>query len=215
ARGSQLIVKSSRENLAEIEQLIQQLDRKAAQFQISVLESGRLSLAELNASGNLYGGISSQSGIVGGSGHLYLSDSKSTGENIQQLRVMEGKAAHIQVGQSFPVPSYAYSAYGGIPYPTAGIAYQQATSGFAVIPQMAGDEVLLEVSPWSARFNRLGAGAIDTRSAHTSIRAPLGQWIDFGGQQGSSSGYGSGLSSHFASTGKNTVHLFLKVERLR
>ncbi|MGH8547762.1 MAG: hypothetical protein ACRERU_04020 [Methylococcales bacterium] len=213
ASGTKLIVRTSPENLVEVQLLIDQLDKRLAEFQISVLQSSRLSLAELNAAADVYGEVSNRGSGAGARGHLYQSDSKTDGDITQQLRTMEGNAAHIQVGQAFPVLSYSTSGYGQA-YPSGGVGYQEATTGFAVTPRMAGDEVLLEVSPWSDRLSRLGGGVVHTQSAHTTIRAPLGQWVNFGGQDSSESGYGSGILSRYERTNKNVLNIYIKVDRI-
>jgi hypothetical protein len=215
ASGTKLIVKTNPDNISEIHQLIDQLDQRLAQFQISILQSSRLSLAELNAQANVHGTVSDRSSSVRAKAHVYQSDSKTSGEITQQLRVMEGNAAHIEVGQAFPVPVYTGPGFGPVPLPSTGIGYQEATTGFAVIPRMAGSEVQLEVSPWSDRFNRLGGGVVNTQSAHTTIRAPLGQWVRFGGQDLSETGHGSGILSRYESTGKDTLSIYIKVDRVR
>lgn len=215
ASGTKLIVKTSLENLVEVLQLIDQLDKRLAQFRISVLQSSRVSLAELNAEADVYGEVSNRGGGASARGHLYQSDSKTDGEITQELRTMEGKAAHIQVGQAFPIPTYTTPGYGEVPYPSGGIGYQEATTGFAVVPRMAGEEVLLEVSPWSDRFSRLGGGVVHTQSAHTTIRAPLGRWVNFGGQDNSETGYASGILSRTERTNKDALNIYIKVDRIR
>ena len=214
ASGTKLIVRTSPDNLAEIRQLIDQLDKRLAQFQISVLQTSRLTLAELNANAGVYGAVTNQGGGLGASGHLYQTDSKTDGEITQQIRTMEGKAAHIEVGQSFPVPNYTSSGYGGVPVYGAGIGYRDATTGFAVVPRMAGNEVLLDVSPWSDRINRLGGGVVHTQSASTTIRAPLGQWVEFGGQNHSENDAGRAILGKYERTSKNAINIFIKVDRI-
>lgn len=213
ASGTKLIVKTTPQNMAEVHQLIDQLDKSLAQFQISVLQTNKRSLAELNAQANVYGTVSNNGSSIRANGNLYQSDSKTDGEITQQLRTMEGTAAHIQVGQEFPVPTYTNPGYGG--FPSAGISYKQATTGFAVVPRTAGNEVLLDISPWSDRLSRRGGGVVHTQSAHTTIKAPLGQWVHFGGQDNSEVGGGSGILRKYQHTNKGVMKIYIKVDQIR
>lgn len=212
ASGTKLIVKTSPQNMAEVHQLIDQLDKSLAQFQISVLQTNKLSLAELNAEANVYGSVSNNGTNVRARGNLYQSDSKTDGEVTQQIRTMEGRAAHIQVGQEFPVPAYSIG-YGG--FPAAGVQYQQATTGFAVVPRSVGNEVLLEVSPWSDRLSRRGGGVVHTQSAHTTIRAPLGKWVNFGGLDNSEASSSRGILRKYDRSNKDVMKIFIKVDKIR
>ncbi len=214
ASGAKLIVRTNPENMAEVRQLVDQLDKKPAQFRISVVQSSRLSLAELNATANASAEVSGRGWSYGTSGHLYQSDSKIGGEVTQQLTTLEGNAAHIQVGQAFPVATDLIPGYGVAPYSAGGIGYQEAATGFAVVPRTAGEEVLVEVSPWSDRFNGLGGGVLQSQSAHTAFLAPLGKWVRFGGQDQFEQGYGSALPGNYERTNKNTLNIYIKIDRI-
>jgi hypothetical protein len=217
ASGTELMVRTNPENMAEVRQLVEALDKKPAQFQISVVQSSRLSLAELNAATHAHLEVSGRGSSFGTSGHLYQSDSKIDGEVTQQLTTLEGKAAQFQVGQAFPVATNSIPGYGyGVdPYSAVGIGYQEATTGFAVIPRTAGKDVLVEISPWSDRFNGLGGGALATQSASTTFLAPLGKWVRFGGQDQYQQGAGSDRPGIYERTTKNTLNIYIKIDRIR
>ncbi len=213
ANGSQLIIRTDPQNMAQIQELIAKLDKGLGQFRISVLQTNKLSLDELNAQANVYGTISNKGSRIRANGNFYQSDSKTDGEITQQVRTMEGKAAHIQVGKAYPIPTYNVTPYGN-QYPNGGISYQQATTGFAVTPRMVGNEVMLDVEPWSDRLSRRGGGIIETQSAHSTIRAPLGRWVRFGGMDDQSSGQRSGILQKSWQTGKRTMNIYIKVDKL-
>ena len=213
ANGSQLIVRTDPQNMAQIQGLIAKLDKGLSQFHISVLQTNKLTLDELNAQANVYGTISNKGSRIRANGNFYQSDSKTDGEITQQVRTMEGKAAHIQVGKAYPVPTYNVTPYGN-QYPNGGVSYQQATTGFAVTPRMVGNEVMLDVEPWSDRLSRRGAGIIETQSAHSTIRAPLGRWVRFAGMDDQTSGQRSGILQKSWQTGKRTMNIYVKVDKL-
>lgn len=212
--GSKLIVKTSPANLEQIHALVDKLDKGLAQYQISVLQTRRRTLEELNAGVSVYGVAGNRGSAVVAGGNLYQTDSKRDGETTQTIRTLEGKAAHIEVGEAIPVPEV--SGYGNYGYPAAGIRYQPATTGFAVTPRQAGNRsVILEVAPWSDRLDRRGGGVIQTQSAQTTIRAPLGQWVNFGGQNDRASGSSDRLLGHSYGNRKQQMNIFIKVDKVR
>lgn len=213
ANGSQLIVKTDPQNLEQIRDLIEKLDKGLAQFQISVLQSNEISADRLNAQASVRGRISNNGASINARGNLYQSNSKTDGEVTQQVRTLEGKPAHIQVGQAYPIPTYNVTPYGN-PYGNGGIRYQQATTGFAVTPRMVGKQVVLDVEPWSDRLSRRGDGVIETQSGHSTIRTPLGQWIRFGGMDDQIDQRRSGILQNSWRTGKRTMNIFIKVDKL-
>jgi len=213
ASGSKLIVKTTANNLQEIHSLIDQLDKGLAQLQISVLQSNTRTLAELNARATVYGQVSNHNSSINLRGNYYQTDTKEEGGTTQKIQTLEGKAAHIQVGQAFPVPEV--SGYGPFNTPTAGIRYKQATTGFAVTPRLAGNHVVLDIAPWSNRAHRLGGGVIQTQSAHSTIRATLGQWVYFAGQNDDSINNSRGLAHSYRGKQKRAMKIFIKVDRMR
>jgi type II secretory pathway component GspD/PulD (secretin) len=215
AHGTRLIVKAGPRKMAEIRQLIDRLDTQLVRLQISVMQSDRTTVDELNARAVIHGGISHKGGSIHGEGTLAESNARLDEKISQQIQTLEGKAAHIQVGVAFPLPEYRVSPYGSRYYPEAGITYHEATTGFAVIPRLVGDnEVQLEISPWSDRLHRSGRGIVDTRSAATTIRAPLGQWVELGGQTRGASGDSTGLFEKSRRNNQQALKMFIKVDKL-
>ncbi len=213
ANGSQLIVKTDPNNMEQIRDLIATLDKGLAQFRISVLQSNETSADRLNAQASVRGRISNNGASINARGNLYQSNSKTDGEVTQQVRTLEGKPARIQVGQAYPIPTYNVTPYGN-PYDNGGIRYQQATTGFAVTPRMVGEQVVMDVEPWSDRLSRRGGGIIETQSGHSTIRTPLGQWVRFGGMDDQIDQQRSGILQNSWRTGKRTMNIYIKVDKL-
>jgi len=215
AHGTRLIVKAGPRTMAEIRQLIDQLDTRLARLQISVMQSDQTSIDALNARANVHGEISRRGARIYGEGSLNRSNARSNERISQRIQTLEGKAAHIEVGEAFPLPDYQVSPYGNRYDPNAGVTYHEATTGFAVIPRLVGDdEVQLEISPWSDRLRRSDRGIVDTRSAATTIRAPLGRWVEMGGQARRTSGNAAGLFDKSRRNDQQALKLFIKVDKL-
>ena len=199
--GSNIIVKTSPDQLAEIKKIIDQLDVKQSNLLITVMQSTQTTADELNTKAQIT--VSNNAKILG---HLYQTQAKSADENVQTIRTLEGVAAHIQMGNIYPRQNY--SLYG---YPTS-TQYTEATTGFAVIPRITGDQVTLSVSPWSDRMN--GQGQIATENAQATIRVNFGEWVELGGVGENSSTSTNGTLVNIHQTDKNQLHILVKVERV-
>lgn len=187
--GFNLIVKAGPQRLETLRGLIGQLDTRLHNLLISVMQNSHQSADQLNAAAAIQ--LSNRSiRMRGMSGDTRNIDQQRT---TQQLRTLEGQAAHIEAGNIRPVENIGI--YGNT-YGYAGITsntyMQEASTGFAVVPRLAGnDEVVVDIEPWSDRFSN--SGSIETRNLRTSVRGRLGEWLQIGGaaeqQQTDSQGF--------------------------
>ncbi len=210
-----LILKADPGKVEEIRDLVRQLDKSSHRLLITVTQGRDLSTEALNAQGRLRGRIDLNrpaDSDIRIRGHLYQSEGRDSAGHTQQLQTLEGRSAYIEVGEQIPVPTQSYYGY-GYGY-SENIEYRPATTGFAVTPRLSGSEVIIELSPWSDRLSRDRFGVIDTQSAHTVIRAALGEWVEIGGQVETSVREESGLASRSYSTRSQQNRIFLKVEDL-
>ncbi|MGZ4958338.1 MAG: secretin N-terminal domain-containing protein [Methylomonas sp.] len=206
--GSSLIVKTTPARLQSIQALIKKLDARLSNLVISVLQSSTKTAAELNAEAGIAispSGIGMR-GMVGDT--RGLRDEQAT----QMIRTLEGQAAHIKTGQVRPVQDV--TVYGsGYGYPSGSTTTQmvEASTGFAVTPRLAGQQVILDIEPWSDRFQH--GGSIETQGASTSIRANLGEWVEIGGSDTGRSAQSHGFNSYNQSTREKTLRILIKVDR--
>jgi hypothetical protein len=175
--GFNLIIKSSPGRIDSIRSLIAQLDSRRHNLLISVLQNSYKTADQLNAEA----AIAISPGSVrmrGMAGDTRDIDRQNT---TQQLRTLEGQAAHIQTGKIRPVENITvYNTGYGYPGVVSNTQLQEASTGFAVIPRLSGNnEVMIDIAPWSERFtNNRG---METRQLQTSLRARLGEWLEIGG----------------------------------
>lgn len=204
--GFDLIVKTTPTRLEALRTLIEKLDTQPVSLMVSVLQTSNKTAAELNAAAAV--AVSPDAirmgGLAGDTRNL------SREQAVQQIRTLEGQAAHIVTGQIRPIQNFTLY---GSPYGSPGIVSNtqmlEADTGFAVIPKLSGRTVLLDISPWSERFQR--NGYIETQAAHTTLRAKLGEWVEIGGSDEIRQ---SQTGSFNQSTGKNTLQLLIKVDKL-
>ncbi len=213
ANGSSLIVKTQPERLQTITNLIRKLDSPVNNLLISVIQSRQMTAEQLNA--ELSGNISIQTtrpNPIGGRGDGYYNQYQGTNrqQNTQTIRTQDGTAAFIKAGNAYPMTTYqAYATpYGYAPVPST--QYVEASTGFAVTPQLSGKQVTLDVSPWSGRPS--GQGQFQVQEAQTSIRTSLGEWVEIGGVDESSQSSGAGTFAYNNQSGQSRLRILVKVD---
>lgn len=195
-RNNQLIVRTSPENLAQIRQMLKTLDVAPRRLLVTVRQDGRSEQAGSEAA--IRGGITRGDVRIstgrepaqrdGAEVRIIHSDSLVHDKNTQQIQVLEGNPAFIEIGQSIPVAGRSVEGSGMDPRLYNSITYKDVTTGFSVLPRVSGSVVTLEVAPQRATPSAQGGGSIDIAQMHTTVSGRLGEWIDIGGavqEQGS------------------------------
>jgi len=182
ANGFNLIIKTSPVKLRELKGVIKKLDNALTKLTITVIQTQDFSAEQLNAGLgidiNLVVNNPSQSqGYI--EGRYQQQHRQNNINNRQVLMTLEGTAAHIKVGRYHPIKhtQVYYSAFG------ERIESQQTqlievSTGFVVLPRLNGEQVILEISPWSDTLQ--GSGNINTQEVTTTLRTRLGEWIEIG-----------------------------------
>jgi len=209
--GSNLLVKTTPDQMTQIRAVVNQLDVRQSNLVITVMQSRQTTADELNAMAGVQLNVQANNPSNSSArmiGHIYQTQDKDADEKTQTVRTLEGIPAHITVGNAYPQQNFSGYGYG---YSTA-TEYIEATTGFAVIPRLAGEQVILSVSPWSDKMN--GRGQIESRDAQSTLRMNLGEWVELGGVGESSSSSTSGALVNTRETGKGRMHILVKVDRV-
>jgi type II secretory pathway component GspD/PulD (secretin) len=207
--GSNLLVKTTSDHIDEVNAIVKQLDQRQSSLIISVIQSRFTNADELNAAARVQLNIAGDDPLKSGGriiGHLYQTQAKDSDESTQTVRTLEGVPAHIEVGKAYPRQNF--SGYG---YPTT-TEFTDATTGFAVIARLAGQQVSLSVSPWSDKMN--GRGQIETQNAQSTLQVNLGEWVELGGVSESSNSNLNGALVNTRQTDKSQMHILIKVDRV-
>lgn len=221
SHGGQLIIKTTPENLVEIQALLDELDTPLAQLLVTVRNNSNTS-RQLNLN-RIEGQINTGNVSVGtnrkGSGTITSTTTttnrvvvrRSTNRGSQDgsysLRVLEGHSAYIQAGEEVPV----ISAYGSSRrHEYVEKRYKPVTSGFYVIPQVYGDRVTLHIS--TQKSQRDGQ-EIDTEVVETTVSGRLGEWINLGGVNLTGDNQQRDISRYHSTGARNTRSIAIKVER--
>jgi type II/III secretion system protein len=197
--NSKLIIKTTPSNLKQIKSILAQIDNAPRRLMISVKQDvdGNFKANESGLSGRYSkGGVTLESPDAGHGG-LVVQGKDSDGNviryrtiktrsynedrNVFRIQTLEGSYAHINIGQSVPIPTQNTIVTGAGVVVQNGIEYRDVTSGFYVLPRLQGNNVTLLVAPRLSRVSPGQAATFDIQNVETTATGKLGEWIQIGG----------------------------------
>ncbi len=190
---SQLIVRASPANLAQLKQALEAIDRPLRRLQISVRFDDALEAASqgVEASGRI---ANRGSRIEVGAQDQRASATERVDQRIQ---VLEGGRAFIMTGRSTPLPITRDT-----------VVIRETGTGFEAIPRLAGgDTVLVDIAPQRETL----AGE---QRLVTTVSARLGEWFELGSAATGAARDDRGLASASRSQASETRRVWLKIEEL-
>ena len=201
---NQLIVRAPPKDMAALEKLVAQLETPRAMLRIAVRQEQ--SSAVIGRGGGTL--LSTSPGRVGiEEGDRTLGNRNRSTE--QFVQVLDGETALIEVGQRRPyarIRAYVGGHRRGVVEVTD---FQDLAEGFLVRPNLQGEGVVLDISPYQS--TPADTGAIDFSQLTTRVEAPFDEWIDLGGHlEGNSVGDNAG--NVLRATGGQR-HLWIKISR--
>jgi hypothetical protein len=229
-----LVIRTTPENMREIKEILATLNRAPANLLVSVRhsmdEEVRRDLFEVfgqvggeNASISTGRGAGNGRGVVisgqdnGQQAGVRIDRTQSTASDggTERVRVLEGKEAFIQSGQSVPVSDERVIVSGtGVTTVQRSTGFRNVTSGFYVRARLNGDDgVTVEIFP---QRNRLDAasGAIETGEASTVVSSRLGRWMEIAGVGSTTNESLRGIGASASGATRSESAIYLKVERL-
>lgn len=189
-QGTQLIVRTSPANLAELRRALEAIDRPSRRLQISVRFDETLDSAarEVEASGRFSSSRGSQVEVQARDAQ------RASAERVdQRVQVLEGGRAFISTGQSTPIYD--------------GSVMRETATGFDAIPRLAGSTVLVEIV--QRRETRVGQQGLST-----TVSGRLGEWLDVGGAIENAARDDRAIAAARSSRTTQSRRVFLKVEAL-
>jgi type II secretory pathway component GspD/PulD (secretin) len=221
--GNNLIIKAAPARVNEIRQLLLDIDRPPQRLLITVgnqddvarSSSGYRSSADIKAGDGRISINSPGYPVDSSRAHVRLHDTnvQHAQTSRQRVQALEGRPAYIKSGSLVPLQTTERYYDRGIPYQRRSTQLQDVSSGFYVVPRLQGDEVTLEIVQHDDRPGQL-RGVINTQSAATVVRARLGEWVELGGVNTSSSNQQGGLGQSVSSQESNSQGIQVKVECL-
>ena len=188
-QGTQLFVRTSPANLAEIRRALDEIDRPLRRLQISVRFD--------DAADNAAQGVET-SGYITNSGSnvdVRVQDRQNTAtERVdQRVLVLEGGHAFISTGRSAPIYD--------------GNVFRETSSGFDAIPRLAGNGVLVEIAQRRETLAR-------DQALSTTVSGRLGEWLEIGGALEGASRDDRAILSARASRTSRSGRIWLKVDEV-
>lgn len=213
AQGYKLIVRGSEQTISQVRDLVLQLDHPLKQLMISLRRGGRSihSGNEFSASGSVQSGNSRLSVNGGHENNIRLHESRRSINNnsIRRINVTEGRQAFIQTGQLVPVGQRSVDRFGN---QSNSVRYKNASSGFYVLPRLAGDRVNLDILQNSISIDRHGRQKFNVQRTGTTLSGKIGEWISIGGVTQQFSKSGSGILHSTNRNSNSDSQLYIKVD---
>lgn len=209
--GNQLFVRTTPENLLELQTVLAAIDKPLQRLLISVRQGNDFRADERGLSlqqGHIQLGNNSQIQLEGS---MQNDQNQSNNQTSQQVQTVEGAAAQIYLGQSLPLAMRQLQRQNHQLVLTDTVQYVDVGTGFTALPRLIGDQVELNISPLQQQLN---GNQIEQANLSTVIRGPLGTWIPLGGGEISSHQQQSGLAGSSNQHSTRQQQVWLKVERL-
>jgi len=164
--GSDLVVRATPTNLAEVRKIVARLDRPPRRLVVTVRQDAADEASDTNAGTT-----------------TYSTRAADADRSVQRVQVSEGRSAYLHVGQSVPVVLHpggrpARAGTRGVESPV--VMIRETMSGFVVRPRLVGDSVSLDIEPRHDVPGSQGPGSLELQRIATSVSGPLGAWIEVG-----------------------------------
>ncbi|MEA3410672.1 MAG: secretin N-terminal domain-containing protein [Pseudomonadota bacterium] len=213
ASRNQLIVRTDPATLAQIREVLRQLDMPPRNLLISVRTVDRREAFARGASISGRIGTENARVTIGNPGDRALEvrakdrSRQAASDHVAGVRVLEGQSAQISTGHSVPV--VRASAPGGVVYRGG---YRDAGSGYTVLPRVSGETVTLQINPSSTGAVTGPYGSFETRQLDTVVSGRLGEWLTLGGIDDTASVTTSGIASGSRRTSTSDAFVQVRVE---
>lgn len=234
----QLVVRTTPANLEEIKRILASLDAAPRQLLITVRQDADADRSR--ASAEVSGSVGGEHARVvvppvsrdprGGTVVLREGDDSvrvraleergsESDRSTQSIRVMEGREAFVRVGQLVPVRDRQVqrTVIGGrvVEQVVDSTQYRDVTTGFYVLPRLAGDRVTVDISPQRETLSNKVRGGVNVQSLVTTVSGRLGEWMEIGGIGQDASGQQSVLWGRSATATRDSRRVLIKVEEVR
>lgn len=229
--NNQIFIRASDANRRQIRELLAAIDRPPRRLVISLRQDA--DSTSIARGGEVSGSVGSdrvriESGrtVVGGAGVTVrrgddvvrgqVYDSRNAGSErvSQQVQVVEGGRAYINVGTSVPVPLRQVVLAPGGAIVSESVVYRDLGTGFYAEPHVSGDLVTLTISPTHDTPGSYGPGSANVQRLSTTVSARLGEWMQIGGSVQEESSDRDGALRHSTRRGSTGRSVMLKVEEL-
>ena len=231
--NNQLIIKTTPSNLAEIKQLLKQIDHAPRKLMITVKQdvAGDSQFREDSLSGKYSSGdVQIRNGRDHSTEGLSISagdkdaniryrtlkgDARADDRNTFKIQALEGQPAFISQGQSVPVNSSNTVITENGVVVNRSTDYQDVSSGFYVLPRLNGDQVTLLAATELSSIKPGRHAAANVQGLETTVVGRLGEWMELGGIDQSYNREGRRNFSSSSVRGQELRTVFIKVDEIK
>lgn len=213
-QGFQLILRAQAQRVRELKALIAQLDAAPARLRISVW---RASVAEIERDNRRLSGevrVDEDGATLRSKVTVYRTEAKSHERDMHMVNTLEGEPAFIAEGLAFPTVGSQVHIVNGRQLITNSLEYRQLESGFYALARINNDQVTVTASPKREALSPRGGGMVESEALVTTVRGPVGQWLELGGRTGSVERSRSGVVHRTESREHEANPIWIKVEVL-
>ncbi len=201
-QGRHLLLRANPPRRDEVDNLLQLLDVPPRRLLITVRQLAG-DEAALGAAG-----------LAGHGGRLRSYTTRRADDAVQQVQVVDGGEAYIDVGQEVPRVTGIIVHPGDPVEHHAAIDYTPLTTGFYVRPRIAGEGVTVEVRPHRRVQSPGDGGRVQTQALATTVSGRLGEWLSLGGADRRQVVPGGTAFRSTRDLDRQTRQILLKVEAL-
>lgn len=210
-QGYQLFLRTTPSNARQLRQMLVSLDRAPRQLVISVRQDreGESASRSIGADGS----VTTTNRRVYGNVNIEANDTRTTGTSgaSQTIRVLEGARAFIAIGTAIPMTFRQFVTTPHGLTEVRGTVLHEAVTGFHAQPQIAGDQVTIELAP---EQTTLTASGPERAQLSTTVRGRLGEWIAVGGADLRGDSQSSGILSSGQQSASQSRGVWLRVEEV-
>jgi type II secretory pathway component GspD/PulD (secretin) len=227
--NSQLIVRTTPQNLEEIKGILAAIDTAPRRLMVSVRQDADLDRTQRGGqiSGSARVGDNAVVTVPGRptppgatarvdnvQARVFSSEAQNTDRVSQQVQVLEGGRAFIRVGQSVPVRSRQVVDTGNGRRVIDTTGFQDVDSGFYVVPRLSGGNVTLEISTAADSLRSPVTGATNVQRVQTVVSGRLGEWIEIAGIDQQSTQRDSEILARSSDARRDGRRVLLKVDEV-
>ncbi len=194
--NDKLVIRASRANISELRKVVASIDVAPRRLVIRVRQ---------DAGGGPEGRDSAA--------RVYDSRSASEARVEQSIQALEGTAATIQIGLSVPVTTRTVTQGPGGAIVSDFVTYRDVTTGFDVLPRLAGDRVVLDISP--RRDTPASGRAINVQHLASTTSGRLGEWFELGRSGPEEARQADGVVAGTSALRQDVRRVWVKVEELK
>jgi type II secretory pathway component GspD/PulD (secretin) len=187
----QIIIRASPANIADIRRVLERIDSPSRRLLISVRQDSGESASASSASGRVV--IANRPQESSASVRIGESGTARDERVEQQVQALEGSPATISMGTA--------------------TRFREFSTGFEVVPRVAGDRVFLEVG--ARRELQQGRGQASVQRVATSASGKLGEWFEIGALVQQAAAQSGGILSSGSSRQDTVQRVWVKVEELK